>query len=34
MPQVAIERLDEKRAADTSVVDEMKTLAERIQSRL
>ena len=33
MPQVAIERMDEKRAADTSVVDEMKTLAERIRQR-
>jgi HSP20 family molecular chaperone IbpA len=33
MPQVAIERLDEKHAADTSVVDEMKTLAERIRQR-
>jgi HSP20 family molecular chaperone IbpA len=33
MPQVAIEKLDEKNAADTSVVDEMKTLAERIRQR-
>jgi HSP20 family protein len=33
MPQVAIERLDEKHAADTSVVDEMKSLAERIRQR-
>lgn len=33
MPQVAIERLDEKNAADTSVVDEMTTLAERIRQR-
>ena len=33
MPQVAIERLDEKHAANTSVVDEVKTLAERIRQR-
>ena len=33
MPQVAIERLDEKHAADTSVVDEMKMLAKRIRQR-
>jgi HSP20 family molecular chaperone IbpA len=33
MPQVAIEKLDGKNAADTSVVDEMKTLAERIRQR-
>jgi HSP20 family molecular chaperone IbpA len=33
MPQVAIERLDEKNAADSSAVNEMKTLAERIRQR-
>ena len=33
MPQVAIERVDDKNAADTSAVDEMKTLAERIRQR-
>ena len=33
MPQVAIEKLDEKNSADTSVVDEMKSLVERIRHR-
>jgi HSP20 family protein len=33
MPQVAIEKLDEKKAADSSVVNEMKSLAERIRQR-
>jgi HSP20 family molecular chaperone IbpA len=33
MPQVAIEKLDEKRAAGSSVFNEMKTLSERIRQR-
>jgi HSP20 family molecular chaperone IbpA len=33
MPQVAIEKLDEKRAAGSSVLNEMKTLSERIRQR-
>jgi HSP20 family molecular chaperone IbpA len=33
MPQVAIEKLDEKRAAGSSVFNEMKTLSERIRRR-
>jgi HSP20 family protein len=33
MPQVAIEKLDERKAADSSVVNEMKSLAERIRQR-
>jgi HSP20 family molecular chaperone IbpA len=33
MPQVAIEKADQKNVANSSVVDEMKSLAERIRQR-